>query len=291
MGRFTEVKMKGERGTSSLLTRVCHTFRTHKHMYIFRSLITLLHLLIWFSHLLRINRSSLCLYSVSHALYLFMWRLFSFLWPKLRVGIGSWYFWVINAVNCGQRVITATRSIIMRVPTFRAAFVGSILLLSFNVSVLSRSHSFIHSFIHSPTLSHYHSYCYSYLLWLAAAKLLARRAEELWFSKDLGATWTKIFGSILSYNVQWSPFPEDHPDVYHSHQEKFTHWFIDSLIHSLIHWFINSLIHWFIDSLIHWFINSLIHWFIDSFIHSFNHSLTYFLTFILANLCSSLWTQ
>ena len=45
----------------------------------------------------------------------------------------------------------------------------------------------------------------------------------------------------------------------------FSHWFIDSLIHSLINSFIDSLIHWFIDSLIH----SLILTFILSYIYSY----------------------
>jgi hypothetical protein len=47
---------------------------------------------------------------------------------------------------------------------------------------------------------------------LFQSKLLARRAQELWYSNNLGAHWSKIFSSILSYNVQWSPFPEDPPD-------------------------------------------------------------------------------
>lgn len=44
-------------------------------------------------------------------------------------------------------------------------------------------------------------------------KALARRERDLFYTDNFGKTWTKVHDDMTSYNVRWTPFPEEHPDV------------------------------------------------------------------------------
>jgi hypothetical protein len=44
-------------------------------------------------------------------------------------------------------------------------------------------------------------------------KALARRERDLFYTDNFGKTWSLVHGDMTSYNVRWTPFPEEHPDV------------------------------------------------------------------------------
>jgi hypothetical protein len=43
-------------------------------------------------------------------------------------------------------------------------------------------------------------------------KALARRQFDLFYTSNFGKTWTKVKEGMTSYNVRWTPFPDEHPD-------------------------------------------------------------------------------
>jgi hypothetical protein len=43
-------------------------------------------------------------------------------------------------------------------------------------------------------------------------KALARRERDLFYTDNFGKTWSLVHGDMTSYNVRWTPFPEEHPD-------------------------------------------------------------------------------
>jgi hypothetical protein len=44
-------------------------------------------------------------------------------------------------------------------------------------------------------------------------KALARRERDLFYTSNFGKTWTKVHDAMTSYNLRWTPFPDEHPDV------------------------------------------------------------------------------